>query len=362
MRLSKVSKPSQEQWARSIEAHSFACLDGANPGPVQVMQLPDTQGTATGQLRFGWPIGGLEEPLQLEIEQISAELFGQPVRCKLDFRVAASPTLPLPGRKVHNLLAVASAKGGVGKSTLAVNLALALQRAGGRVGLLDADIQGPNLPMLLGLDPKTQPQTQGEGEQRQMIPLTVGGIEVLSMGMLAAAETAMIWRGPMVSNALRQLLLRTCWSELDYLVVDMPPGTGDIGLTLAQSVPLTAAVLVSTADAMALADTARGAAMFEKLKVPVLGLVENMSYWSCPGCGDEHRLFGGDVTDSIGQPLLASVPLVPTTAQGQAQLLCAADEPAADHWKKAARAIAIALARHNDRQLQQRPTILRQAT
>ena len=212
----------------------------------------------------------------------------------------------VPG--VTNIIAVASGKGGVGKSTTAVNLALALKDHGLRVGILDADIYGPSMPRLLGL--KGQPQ-QISGNK--LAPMEAYGLKVMSMGFLVDEETPMIWRGPMVMSALSQMLKDVAWGELDVLVVDMPPGTGDAQLTMAQQVPLAGAVIVSTPQDLALIDARKGLNMFRKVNVPVLGIVENMSTFICPHCGEPSNIFGhgGARAEAarLGVPFLGEVPL-----------------------------------------------------
>jgi ATP-binding protein involved in chromosome partitioning len=212
----------------------------------------------------------------------------------------------VPG--VANIIAVASGKGGVGKSTTAVNLALGLKDKGLRVGILDADIYGPSMPRLLGL--KGQPQ-QVSGNK--LAPMEAYGLKVMSMGFLVDEETPMIWRGPMVMSALSQMLKDVAWGELDVLVVDMPPGTGDAQLTMAQQVPLAGAVIVSTPQDLALIDARKGLNMFRKVNVPVLGLVENMSTFVCPHCGEPSNIFGhgGARAEAarLGVPFLGEVPL-----------------------------------------------------
>jgi ATP-binding protein involved in chromosome partitioning len=214
---------------------------------------------------------------------------------------------PLPG--VRNVLAVASGKGGVGKSTVAVNFALALAREGARVGLLDADIYGPSQPRMLGLLGR-RPETR---DGKILEPLVAHGIEAMSIGFLVDDQQPMAWRGPMVTSALNQLLMQTRWGDLDYLVVDMPPGTGDIQLTLAQRVPVSGAVIVTTPQDIALADARKGLEMFQKVHVPVLGVVENMSLHVCTRCGHEDRIFGehggSELAGQYGVPLLGSLPL-----------------------------------------------------
>jgi ATP-binding protein involved in chromosome partitioning len=212
----------------------------------------------------------------------------------------------IPG--VAAVIAVASGKGGVGKSTTALNLALGLRDLGLKVGLLDADIYGPSVPRLTGLHEK--PELDSE---RKMIPLKRFGLAIMSIGFLVEEETAMIWRGPMVMSAVTQMLRDVAWGTLDVLVVDMPPGTGDAQLTLAQNVPLKGAVIISTPQDLSLIDARRGLAMFKKVNVPVLGIVENMSYFQCPHCGTKSDIFGHGgarhEAEKLGVPFLGEIPL-----------------------------------------------------
>jgi ATP-binding protein involved in chromosome partitioning len=221
---------------------------------------------------------------------------------------------PGPGKappllqQVKAIIAVASGKGGVGKSTVAVNLAVSLARQGHAVGLLDADIYGPSLPRMIGVNRK--PEVRNE----KMIPLQAWGLSCMSIGFLVEEETPMIWRGPMVMGALEQMMGQVEWGALDVLVVDMPPGTGDAQLTMAQRVALTGAVIVSTPQDIALIDARRGVRMFEKTRVPVLGLVENMSYYCCPNCGHRADIFGHGGAEAeasrLGTDFLGSIPLL----------------------------------------------------
>jgi ATP-binding protein involved in chromosome partitioning len=209
---------------------------------------------------------------------------------------------------VKAIVAVASGKGGVGKSTVAVNLAVSLARAGHRTGLLDADIYGPSLPRMLGLSRK--PQVRGD----KMIPLEAWGLTCMSIGFLVEEETPMIWRGPMVMGALEQMMGQVEWGPLDILVVDMPPGTGDAQLTMAQRVALSGAVIVSTPQDIALVDARRGVRMFERVRVPVLGLVENMSFFQCPNCSHTSHIFGHGgaraEAERLATEFLGEVPLL----------------------------------------------------
>ncbi|MEP3477303.1 MAG: iron-sulfur cluster carrier protein ApbC [Hyphomicrobiales bacterium] len=220
---------------------------------------------------------------------------------------ASSQQLGLP-QGIKSIVAISSGKGGVGKSTTSVNIALALQARGMKVGILDADIYGPSLPRLLGISGRP---TQVSG--RIIKPLDGFGIKVISMGFLVDEETPMIWRGPMVISAITQMLREVQWGEIDMLIVDMPPGTGDVQLTLAQQVPLAGAVIVSTPQDLALIDARKGLNMFRQVEVPVLGIIENMSYFICPHCGDSHGIFGHggakEEAERIGVPFLGGVPL-----------------------------------------------------
>jgi ATP-binding protein involved in chromosome partitioning len=263
-------------------------------------------------IRLGFPLAasgeGLIDALRVHC---AAELAGAPLEVTIVSSIVAHAVQhglkPLPG--AHNLIAVASGKGGVGKSTVAVNFALALAAEGARVGLLDADIYGPSQPRMLGLTGR-RPETR---DGKLLEPLVAHGIEAMSIGFLVDEQQPMAWRGPMVTSALNQLLTQTRWGNLDYLVVDMPPGTGDIQLTLAQRVPVSGAVIVTTPQDIALADARKGLEMFQKVHVPVLGVVENMSLHICSRCGHEEHIFGEhggrSLSEQYGVPLLGTLPL-----------------------------------------------------
>ena len=254
----------------------------------------------------------------------------------------------LPG--VKNILAVASGKGGVGKSTTAVNLALALAAEGARVGLLDADIYGPSIPMMMGISGRPE-STDGQ----TMEPLENFGVQVMSIGFLVAPDEAMIWRGPMATQALDQLLRQTRWKDLDYLIVDMPPGTGDIQLTLAQKVPLTGAVVVTTPQDIALLDARKGIKMFEKVGVPILGIVENMAVHVCSNCGHVEHIFGEDggkkMASEYGMDYLGALPLKMQIRlqadSGQPTVVAEPDGEVAALYKAVARKVALAIAAKN---------------
>ncbi|TGE81285.1 iron-sulfur cluster carrier protein ApbC [Pseudoalteromonas sp. KS88] len=212
-------------------------------------------------------------------------------------------------KKIKHIVLIASGKGGVGKSTTAVNLAGALKQEGAKVGILDADIYGPSIPMLLGLV-GAKPTAKDE---KQLYPFDANGLKAQSIGFLVPSDDATVWRGPMASGALTQLLNETIWGELDYLIVDMPPGTGDIQLTMSQKVPSSGTVIVTTPQDLALADAQKGIAMFNKVNVPVLGLIENMSHFICTHCGEPNHVFGKDGAIKLAQrhgvPVLSHIPL-----------------------------------------------------
>ena len=250
---------------------------------------------------------------------------------------------PLPG--VKNIIAVASGKGGVGKSTTAVNLALALAQEGAKVGMLDADIYGPSQPQMLGLAGQQPVSADG----KTMEPLEAYGVQAMSIGFLIDVETPMVWRGPMVTQALEQMLNETNWKDLDYLVVDMPPGTGDTQLTLAQKVPVTGAVVVTTPQDIALIDARKGLKMFEKVGVPILGIVENMSIHVCSNCGHAEHIFGTGGGEAMCKDynvdFLGSLPLElgirEMADSGKPTVVGAPDSKAADIYRAIARRVAV---------------------
>jgi len=261
---------------------------------------------------LGFPVGGYAETLGRALD---AELSGAGIAVRPSYDICARiPAFvadprqrPLP--EVANLIAVASGKGGVGKSTVAANLALALAAQGARVGLLDADIYGPSMPRMMGLS-GNRPTTK---DGKTLEPPRGHGLPVMSIGFLVDSDQPMVWRGPMVTQALSQMLADTHWGELDYLVVDMPPGTGDIQLTLTQRVPVSGAIIVTTPQEIALLDARKGLQMFRKVGVPVLGIVENMGLHRCPACGHESHIFdvggGAALAERYESTLLGQLPL-----------------------------------------------------
>ena len=217
--------------------------------------------------------------------------------------------------QVRNVIAVASAKGGVGKSTTCVNLALTLAAQGARVGLLDADIYGPSLPLLMGV--RQEPELTADNKVR---PIVKNGVALMSIGFVAGEEAPVIWRGPLLGRALQQFLEQVEWGELDYLLIDLPPGTGDVPLTLSQTVALSGIVVVTTPQEVALEDVERGIAMFEHVEVDILGLIENMSYFNCPQCGKRHEVFGHSggrrLAERLDIPFLGEIPLEEAVRSG----------------------------------------------
>jgi ATP-binding protein involved in chromosome partitioning len=255
-------------------------------------------------------------------------------------RNVESAQAPIPG--IRNIVAVGAGKGGVGKTTLAVNLAIALSRLGSRVGMIDGDIYGPNVPIMLGV----KGQLMAEGEK--IVPAEQHGLKVVSMGFLASDESPVIWRGPMLHSVIRQFFHEVKWGELDYLVIDMPPGTGDVALSLSQTVPVAGAIVVTTPQEVSLADSRRAVRMYQKLNIPVLGLVENMSYFICPSCEHESDIFGrggGERTArEMGVPFLGEIPLYEPIRRGgdsgQPLVIAEPDAPASRAFVSAAEQLA----------------------
>ena len=252
-----------------------------------------------------------------------------------------------PLANAHNVIAVGSGKGGVGKSTTAVNLALALAAEGLKVGVLDADVYGPSIPTMLGLSGKPD-----SPDGKSILPMRAYGIEAMSIGLLVGDDTPMIWRGPMATQALTQLLRDTCWSDLDVLIVDLPPGTGDIQLTMAQKIPVAGAVVVTTPQEVATMDARKALKMFEKVDIPVLGLVENMAVHVCSQCGHAEHIFGSGgaqwMSEQYGVPVLGTLPLeIGIREHGDAGVpivVAQPDSAAAQAYRATARALLERLA------------------
>ncbi len=325
---------------------------GQTLGEVGRVRRADvTDGGAQVEIELGYPMETVRKELEAHFSsEVRAATGVEEVALTLTSRIASHGVQPnlKPLAEVSNVIAVASGKGGVGKSTTAVNLALALQRDGAAVGILDADIYGPSQPLMLGL--AGQRPTSEDG--KTMLPLRAHGLQVMSMGFLIDADQPMVWRGPMVTQALNQLLQQTRWTALDYLNVDMPPGTGDIQLTLSQRVPVSGAVIVTTPQDIALLDARKGLQMFRKVSVPVLGIVENMSTHVCSNCGHEEAIFGSGGGARMAQDfeieLLGQLPLDlairEQTDSGTPTVVAAPDSPSAQAYLLTARRMAARLA------------------
>lgn len=276
-------------------------------------------GRVSFQIELTTPACPLKSQIEAECEQAVKRLPGvESVEVRFGAQVRGAPGIPVDENlipTVKNSVLIASGKGGVGKSTVAVNLAVALGQTGARTGLLDADIYGPSIPIMMGI--QARPEL---GADNRVQPLRGHGIEVMSIGYLIDPETAMMWRGPMLNSAVVQLLRDVAWGELDYLIIDLPPGTGDVQLTLAQRIAVAGAVVVTTPQSVALADVTRAKVMFDKVNIATLGLIENMSSFVCPSCNAVHDIFargGGErAALRLGIPFLGSVPIDPRIRAG----------------------------------------------
>jgi ATP-binding protein involved in chromosome partitioning len=302
------------------------------------------------------PACPVRDEMKAEAEQKVAALPGvTAARAKMTADVKARGGFgrqAVPG--IRNIVAVGAGKGGVGKSTTAVNLAVALQRKGARVGLMDADVYGPNTPQMLGIE--GGPEVSGE---KRMIPPEAHGLKVISMGMLVPPDQPIIWRGPMLHGAVQQFMRDVEWGELDYLVVDLPPGTGDVSLSMAQSVPVAGAVVVTTPQGVSVADVRKAVAMFRQLNIPVLGVVENMSYFVCGHCQERTEIFGhgggARMAEDLGIPFLGEIPIdtrVRTGGdEGQPIVAASPEAPAAKAFSEVASRVAAQISIQNMRVL-----------
>ena len=316
----------------------------------QVRQLKIEGGDVSFEVELGYPAKSQVPALRKALIAAARTLPGvENVSIQIGWKITAHAVQRgvqlLP--RVKNVIAVASGKGGVGKSTTTVNLALALAAEGAKVGILDADIYGPSQPMMMGITGRPESE-----DGKSMMPLANYGVEVMSIGFLVDEDQAMIWRGPMATQALDQLLRQTNWGDLDYLLVDMPPGTGDIALTLSQRVPLTGAVIVTTPQDIALIDAKKGLTMFEKVGVPILGIVENMAVYCCPNCGHTEHIFGADGGKRMAEQFkvdhLGSLPLNLSIRQqadeGRPTVVADPDGEIAALYKAVARTVAVKIA------------------
>ena len=301
--------------------------------------------------------GGTEEILKVMVGNVDGV---ETVNINISWEVSAhkSQNTVEAISKVKNIIAVASGKGGVGKSTTAVNLAISLAKDGAKVGLLDADIYGPSQGLLMGVAEGTRPATI---DNKWFVPIEAHGVKTMSMAYLTTDDTPMVWRGPMVSGALMQILTQTAWGELDYLIIDMPPGTGDIQLTLSQKFPVAGSVIVTTPQDIALLDAKKGIEMFRKVNIPVLGIIENMSMHICSNCGHAEHIFGENggqkIADQYDTQLLGSLPLSKfIREQSDAGVPVVVEQENSDvalMYRNLARTVAVALAKRtaNDQQI-----------
>ncbi|MFQ3202044.1 MAG: ATP-binding protein involved in chromosome partitioning [Zhongshania sp.] len=280
---------------------------------ADIVSLTIGDGLVDAVIQLGFPAKSAQQRYQHHLDKELKKLDGvDAAAVQVTWKVApyAAQQNIKSMENIRNIIAIASGKGGVGKSTTSVNLALALAAEGARVGLLDADIYGPSVQMMLGVPEGQRPKQYGT---HYLLPIEAYGVQSMSMGYLITADTPMVWRGPMATGALQQLLNQTYWQDLDYLIIDMPPGTGDIQLTLSQKVPVSGAVIVTTPQDIALLDAQKGIEMFRKVSVPVLGVIENMAVHICGECGHQEHVFGeggGDrIATTYGVPLLGALPL-----------------------------------------------------
>ncbi len=295
-----IKSSSFESFPKNLKLVDFIKESQINEGKITVLiQLP-------------FPCDGIVESLKNELVMVLEQEWPEgsfEITVKQNLVAYETKAGVAPINKVKNIIAVASGKGGVGKSTTSVNLAIALQKEGAKVGILDADIYGPSIPIMLGIA-NAKPHSE---DKKTILPLKAHGIETMSIGFLVDEKQAMVWRGPMASSALQQIVRDTQWGELDYLIIDLPPGTGDIQLTMAQKIPVTAAVIVTTPQDLALADAKKAITMFEKVSIPVMGVIENMSTHICSECGHQEAIFGEGggkfLSEDYDIPLLGQLPL-----------------------------------------------------
>jgi ATP-binding protein involved in chromosome partitioning len=296
---------------------------------------------------------GFEDELRRALQRHLPNLASVELQFTTDIpaSTAAEGRAVVPG--VRNTIAVASGKGGVGKSTVAVNLAIALAKGGATVGLIDADIYGPSIPLMMNVH--EQPRAYRDGDKTRLLPTERYGVQLMSIGFLVKAEDAVIWRGPMAGGALKQFLTDVEWGALDYLLFDLPPGTGDIQLTLSQTLPLTGAVIVTTPQDIALADARKGVRMFEKVSVPILGIVENMSYYLCSQCGHRDEIFnhggGRFAASEMNIPFLGDIPLTTQVREagdaGMPIVEASPDSSIAQSFREAAMQLAGSISQRN---------------
>ncbi len=345
--MSAAEQTIREQLGRFVPEDLGVSLDQAG-AEIGIQTSSDA---VTASVTLGYPCAGVESQLQSQMRaHLDALLEGREFILALKSQVAAHRTQSdMPALdQVANVIAVASGKGGVGKSTTAVNLALALQAEGARVGLLDADVFGPSQPLMLGKPDGTRPEVL---DGKTFVPVDAYGLQTMSMGYLTTQQTPVVWRGPKASGALVQMMEQTRWQQLDYLLVDLPPGTGDIQLTLAQKIPVAGAVVITTPQDIALLDAIKGVEMFRKVDIRVLGIVENMAVHICSECGHQEHVFGQGGGERMAQDydteVLAALPLSLKIREqadsGKPVVAACPDSEEAALYRKAARRMAARL-------------------
>ncbi len=324
--------------------------DVVSLGMIRDLKIED--GNVSFTFVLTTPACPIKEKFEDEARRLVSGLDGvRNVSVKMDADVTRQKSIP--ERKaiegVSNIVAVTSGKGGVGKSTVSANLACALALEGARVGLIDCDIYGPNIPIMMGnSDPP-------HGNGKMIVPLEAHGVKFVSMGLLSRDDTPLIWRGPMLHGVLQQLLYQVEWGELDYLIADLPPGTGDVQITMTQSVPLAGGVVVTTPQDVALSDARKGVVMLQQVKVNVLGIVENMSYFVCPSCGERSEIFdhggGEETSEKFNVPFLGGIPLETDIRKcgdkGRPVVVDAPESPAAQAFREIARKLAAEISKSN---------------
>ena len=344
-----MTEPQRDQIEQAIALYRDPYVESDLKSAKAIKSLGIEGGRVKVGVTLGFPAAGHRAALTSALDERIRTVDGvEDVEIEIGWKIASHAVQQGVDalKNVRNIVAVASGKGGVGKSTIAANLALALSAEGAKVGVLDADIYGPSQPRMLGA--QGQPDSR---DGKSLEPMTTYRIQSMSIGYLIEEDTPMIWRGPMVTQALEQLLRDTNWRDLDYLVVDLPPGTGDIQLTLAQRIPVSGAVIVTTPQDIALLDARKGLAMFEKVKVPVLGIIENMSTYVCSHCGHEDHIFGEGggrrMAEEHGVTLLGDIPLDRAIREdsdsGQPTVIKDPDGPVAKRYREIARRVAAKL-------------------
>ncbi len=351
-----MSSVTQQQVEAALQQYVDPYLNKNIVAGDMVKSIAVEGGKVSVEVELGYPAASVKESMQDAIaEKITAIAGVEQVEVALGWKIIPYQVQNNLSNmdNVKNIIAVASGKGGVGKSTTAVNLALALVKEGARVGILDADIYGPSQQMMLGVDEDAQPETI---EQKFFVPVPAQGLQTMSMGYLVTEKTPLVWRGPMTSSALQQMLNQTRWDDLDYLIIDLPPGTGDIQLTLSQQVPVAGSVIVTTPQDIALIDAKKGVEMFNRVGVPVLGVVENMAVHVCSNCGHKEHIFGDSggqrFAKEYGVEVLGSLPLAmeirEQTDNGNPSVVADPDGDIAKTYGEIARKMAAELVAQNN--------------